>query len=193
MRPSRPKKRACGDAVRAVGHGGGVRPTPSTRRYNYNVEDLAEDVGPRDRRVPVWKSDFRRPGRAPRHRQPNSLADFHTGPVEVEHGSLAVCCCPQTIVPGETRLRLRAVGDRDARERAVLASVAPARRAHGDSAILEFSGVSCAPGEPSLVAEALGANALGATFRAAIAPGPTSCRTVVHDQATVLAYVAPGV
>jgi hypothetical protein len=53
--------------------------------------------------------------------------------------------------------------------------------------------VSCAPGEPSLVAEALGANALGATFRAAIAPGPTSCRTVVHDQATVLAYVAPGV
>ena len=91
------------------------------------------------------------------------------------------------------RLRLRAVGDRDARERAVLASVAPARRAHGDSAILEFSGVSCAPGEPSLVAEALGANALGATFRAAIAPGPTSCRTVVHDQATVLAYVAPGV
>ena len=119
--------------------------------------------------------------------------DFHTGPVEVEHGSLAVCCCPQTIVPGETRLRLRAVGDRDARERAVLASVAPARRAHGDSAILEFSGVSCAPGEPSLVAEALGANALGATFRAAIAPGPTSCRTVVHDQATVLAYVAPGV
>ena len=63
MRPSRPKKRTCGDAVRAVGHGGGVRPTPSTRRYNYNVEDLAEDVGPRDRRVPVWKSDFRRPGR----------------------------------------------------------------------------------------------------------------------------------
>ena len=104
-----------------------------------------------------------------------------------------MCCCPQTIVPGETRLRLWAVGDRDARERAVLASVAPARRAHGDSAILEFSGVSCAPGEPSLVAEALGANALGATFRAAIAPGPTSCRTVVHDQATVLAYVAPGV
>ena len=127
------------------------------------------------------------------------LAELMTGsegrtcPVEVEHGSLAVCCCPQTIVPGETRLRLRAVGDRDARERAVLASVAPARRAHGDSAILEFSGVSCAPGEPSLVAEALGANALGATFRAAIAPGPTSCRTVVHDQATVLAYVAPGV
>ena len=119
--------------------------------------------------------------------------DGRTCPVEVEHGSLAVCCCPQTIVPGETRLRLRAVGDRDARERAVLASVAPARRAHGDSAILEFSGVSCAPGEPSLVAEALGANALGATFRAAIAPGPTSCRTVVHDQATVLAYVAPGV
>ena len=32
-----------------------------------------------------------------------------------------------------------------------------------------------------------------ATFRAAIAPGPTLCRTVVHDQATVLAYVAPGV
>ena len=120
-------------------------------------------------------------------------ADGRTCPVEVEHGSLAVCCCPQTIVPGETRLRLRAVGDRDARERAVLASVAPARRTHGDSAILEFSGVSCAPGEPSLVAEALGANALGATFRAAIAPGPTSCRTVVHDQATVLAYVAPGV
>ena len=56
MRPSRPKKRACEDAVWAVGHGGGVRPTPSTRRYNYNVEDLAEDVGPRDRRVPVWKS-----------------------------------------------------------------------------------------------------------------------------------------
>ena len=50
---------------------------------------------------------------APRHRRclrkPSSLADFHTGPVEVEHGSLAVCCCPQTIVPGETRLRLRAV------------------------------------------------------------------------------------
>ena len=40
MRPSRPKKRACEDAVWAVGHGGGVRPTPSTRRYNYNVEDL---------------------------------------------------------------------------------------------------------------------------------------------------------
>jgi len=119
--------------------------------------------------------------------------DGRTCPVEVEHGSLAVCCCPQTIVPGHTTLRLRAVGDRDARERAVLASVAPARRAHGDSAILEFSGISCAPGEPSLVAEALGANALGATFRAAIAPGPTSCRTVVHDQATVLAYVAPGV
>ena len=38
--------------------GGGVRPTPSTRRYNYNVEDLAEDVGPGDRGVPVWKSDF---------------------------------------------------------------------------------------------------------------------------------------
>ena len=32
------------------------------RNDNY-VEDLAEDVGPRDRRVPVWKSDFRRPGR----------------------------------------------------------------------------------------------------------------------------------
>ena len=35
--------------------GGGVRPTPSTRRYNYNVEDLAEDVGPGDRGV---KSNF---------------------------------------------------------------------------------------------------------------------------------------
>ena len=35
--------------------------------------------------------------------------DGRTCPVEVEHGSLAVCCCPQTIVPGETRLRLRAV------------------------------------------------------------------------------------
>ena len=51
MRPSRPKKRACEDAVWAVGHGGGVRPTPSTRRYNYNVEDLGEDVGPGDRGV----------------------------------------------------------------------------------------------------------------------------------------------
>ena len=51
MRPSRPKKRACEDAVWAVGHGGGVRPTPSTRRYNYNVEDLGEDVSPRDRGV----------------------------------------------------------------------------------------------------------------------------------------------
>ena len=28
------------------------------RNDNY-VEDLAEDVGPRDRRIPVWKSDFR--------------------------------------------------------------------------------------------------------------------------------------
>ena len=54
----------------------------------------------------VWKSNFGRPTPST---QPNSLADFHTGPVEVEHGSLAVCCCPQTIVPGETRLRLRAV------------------------------------------------------------------------------------
>ena len=79
--------------------GGGVRPTPSTRRYNYNVEDLAEDVGPRDRRVPVWKSDFRRPGRAARaqrhRRNPISLADFHAvAHVTMEHRGLLVPYTP---------------------------------------------------------------------------------------------------
>ena len=54
--------------------------------------------------------------------------DGRTCPVEVEHGSLAVCCCPQTIVPGghhgdaaacrgrPRRARARGAGERRAGE-----------------------------------------------------------------------------
>ena len=71
------------------------------RNDNY-VEDLAEDVGPRDRRIPVWKSDFRRPGRAARaqrhRRNPISLADFHAAAHVTTRHPLKTCAPmrPQT-------------------------------------------------------------------------------------------------
>jgi hypothetical protein len=43
---------------------------------------------------------------------------------------------------------------------------------------------------PSEVAAALGSHSLGATFHAAIAPDPAAGGTVVHTQATVVAYLS---
>ena len=83
-------------------------------------------------------------------------------PVEFDNGPLAVCCCPQAIRPGVARLLSRVVGYSGDAYRAVLTSAGPVA-CPATRRIFEFSGVCCAPGEPSLVAEASGVNSLKAT------------------------------
>ena len=86
------------------------------------------------------------------------------------------------------KVALYRVGDRDRRERALLAAFAPRRRAFAEkgATTLEFAGTPV----PSEVAAALGSHSLGATFHAAIAPDPAAGGTVVHTQATVVAYLS---
>ena len=96
-------------------------------------------------------------------------------PVEFDNGPLAVCCCPQAIRPGVARFLSRVVGYAGGHAyRAVLTSAGlvacPATRP-----ILEFSGVCCAPGEPSLVAEASGVNSLKAMSGLRHASVPRRC------------------
>ncbi|KAH8058471.1 hypothetical protein JL721_9492 [Aureococcus anophagefferens] len=90
------------------------------------------------------------------------------------------------VKPGCTKVAL--AGDRDRRERALLAAFAPRRRAFAEkgATTLEFAGTPV----PSEVAAALGSHSLGATFHAAIAPDPAAGGTVVHTQATVVAYLS---
>ncbi|KAH8062257.1 hypothetical protein JL722_3171 [Aureococcus anophagefferens] len=92
------------------------------------------------------------------------------------------------VKPGCTKVALYRVGDRDRRERALLAAFAPRRRAFAEkgATTLEFAGTPV----PSEVAAALGSHSLGATFHAAIAPDPAAGGTVVHTQATVVAYLS---
>ena len=73
-----------------------------------------------------------------------------------------MCCCPQAIEPGVARLLSRVVSYSGDAYSAVLTSAGPVA-CLATRRILEFSGVSCAPGEPSLVAEASGVNSLKAT------------------------------
>ena len=74
-----------------------------------------------------------------------------------------VYCCPQAIVTGVARFLSRVVGYTGGHAyRAVLTSAGPVA-CPATRPILEFSGVCCAPGEPSLVAEASGVNSLKAT------------------------------
>ena len=71
-------------------------------------------------------------------------------------------CCPQAIVPGVARLLSRVVGYSGDAYSAVLTSAGP-DACPATRRILEFSNLSCAPREPSLVAEASGVNSLKAT------------------------------
>ena len=71
-----------------------------------------------------------------------------------------MCSCPQAIEPGVARLLSRVVGYSGDAYRAVLTSAGPVA-CPTTLTILEFSDLSCAPGEPSPVAEASGVNFLG--------------------------------
>ena len=64
---------------------------------------------------------------------------------------------------GVARFLSRVVGYSGDAYRAVLTSTGPVA-CPATRRILEFSGVCCTPGEPSLVAEASGVNFLGATL-----------------------------